>query len=109
MNDDRCSAGREIDRLETELSVDSLGLVCFAREIAEGIASQHADEADFPAEPGGGDGLIRSLAARPEAELRSHDRLPPRGKLLGAEREIRNEAPHHGDPFPRHAFLRSDG
>src|ERR1051325_7248708 len=102
IEDDGRAAGAVIVAVEDEARVDAVVRVRAAGEVAERVASQFADEADPRAEARGGHGLVRAFAAGTEAELRAKDGLAPRGQPRRAEREVRDEAPHHGDARVRH-------
>src|SRR5262245_51600761 len=91
--------------LDGELRVDAFLTVGLAGEVAEEIPPELRDQADLGSQPRRGHRLVRSLAARPEPVLGSHDRLSPGREALRAERKIRHEAPHERDPRTRHDFV----
>ena len=86
--------------------VDALGLERRPGCPGEIIISGAAHHAHRAAEPGGGYGLVRSLAAGRDDRSRAEHRLPGTGQPAHGDRDIRVQAPEDGEPrAPWHGSL----
>src|SRR5690348_15152670 len=87
--------------------VDALLSIGAASKIAERIATEFADEADFAAQAGSGNGLIGTFSSWTKPEVRAEHGFAPLWQTLGAEGEVSDKAAHHSNPFARHLRLTS--
>jgi hypothetical protein len=73
-----------------------------AGDAAELVAADLADEGDMRASAGGGNSLVRTLAAGPELEAGADHGFAHARQAAGTEGEIGNEAAEDGDTRLRH-------